>query len=76
MQRYEIFEMEDSVSVLIGTSADLNQACLAAWSRASRSASYTYVVDNQTGNTVDEYDCVSVQSVRQLDDSELEIDYA
>lgn len=76
MNRYEIFEMEDSVSVLIGTSADLNQACLAAWSRASRCATYTYVLDIQTGTLVDEYDCVSVQSVRQVNDVDLEIDYA
>jgi uncharacterized protein (UPF0333 family) len=76
MQRYEIFEMEDSVSVLIGTSADLNQACLAAWSRAKRNVSYTYVLDNQTGTVVDEYDYVHVQSDRQRSYIDQEIDYA
>jgi hypothetical protein len=60
MQQYTIYEREGNVDLVISYSDDLNQSCLAAWSRADRESTLTWVLDTTTGECVDEYDCRSV----------------
>ena len=58
MQRYKIYEREGNLDLVIAYSDDLNQACLAAWSRADRERTCTWVLDTVSGESVDEYNCV------------------
>jgi hypothetical protein len=72
---YEIFEREQTVDVLISTTPNETQACLAAWSRAKRNGSYTWVQHATTGNIIDEYDFVHLNVVSNQQQS-YDLDFA
>lgn len=57
MQYFEVYERDISGNIQIGDSTQLWQACAAAWSRARRNKSVTYVWDADSNEIVDEYDC-------------------
>ncbi len=51
---FSIYEYDGGKDILIGTATDFNQACRAAWSRASRNKSNTWVTDSE--QVVEQYD--------------------
>ena len=52
---YEIYQLDSTGAELIGVTSSLNQACSAAWSRASLMKITTQVVDQESGTVQELY---------------------